>query len=108
MNEAGISQRQLGKMSGVSNTTISKVLSGQMDASWDFCAAIAKSFDERPETVLRIAGLLPPSGGRLDDLTQEEAELIAVYKQLSEAGRELALYVISGFIDMDKKGMGKR
>lgn len=94
MQQERISQRQLGKMAGISNTTISKVMSGDMPPSYDFCAAIANAFGERPEKVMRLAGLLPPSGGKLDDLSEAEAELVKLYRSLTDANDRETMFVV--------------
>lgn len=56
------SQGELARQTGVSRSFITQVLSGDVKASVNFCHKIAAAFGESPETVLRLAGILPPAG----------------------------------------------
>lgn len=59
LNDRGWSQRQLAKKAKLSNTTVSDVLGGQRNITFDFCAAIAGPLGKQPEELFRLAGLLP-------------------------------------------------
>ncbi len=76
------SQRELAKRAGISHSAIANVMSGLREPTLDFCKAMAKAFNERPETVLRIAGLLPTSVALVDDLDEEEGELIELWRSV--------------------------
>lgn len=94
---------ELARRAGLSQSAVSMVRSGQRGVSADFCIAIAKAFGERPEKVLRIAGILPPTGGKADDLTGEEAELVKVYRGLSQMGRQYALDMVHGLREAEDR-----
>lgn len=86
LNTRGISQAELARMAGVSNTAISDAISMKHPPGFKLCAAIADALGLSPEFVFRKAGLLPPVGvvndsEHLDDfreilrhLTPEEVE----------------------------------
>lgn len=97
------SQRELGRRAGVSNSTISKVAAGEIEATWDFCAAIGRALGERPEVIFRMAGLLPPSSGKVDDLSEDEAEWLEVYRSLSPDQRKTILGIVLGWRDRLKR-----
>lgn len=100
MEDRGWSQRELARLSGVNYTTVSKVMSGQAKVTFNFCAAISKPLDKQPIEVFRIAGLLPPSSGKVDELSEDEAELIKLYRQLSPGEvRSYALSFLRGFVE---------
>lgn len=99
LERRGWSQRELGRRADISNTTISKVASGEIDATWDFCAAVGRAFGERPEVVFRLAGLLPPPHGQMDDLSQDEAEIVQAYRALPVSHRQTAIDIVRGLAD---------
>lgn len=94
MEERGWSQRELARRAKINYTTVSKVMAGQARVTYNFCAAISKPLGKEPIEVFRIAGLLPPSGGKMNELSQDERELIEAYRELTPKARRFA----SGFI----------
>lgn len=60
MRLQGISQAELAKMSGVSTSQISRILSTLSTPTQDVILAIARALKLPPETVFRAAGLLSP------------------------------------------------
>lgn len=101
--ERKISHRELARRAGISHTAISNVLSGYRDPTWDFCAAIAKPLDKQPIEVFRIVGLLPPSAGRVDELSQDELEWLEVYRSLDADQRKTIFGVVAGWRDRLKR-----
>lgn len=69
------SHRELARQSGLSNSLVSKTLSGKMNVSITFCYKVAHALGESPEKLLRLAGILPPSPASEDDTLQELIEL---------------------------------
>ena len=67
-----LSQRELAKQSGVSQTRISQTLSGDIPLSADFCIKVAQALDVSPEYLLRLAEILPPEITISDDATTQE------------------------------------
>ena len=98
LQETGWSQRELARRANVSHSMVSKVVSGEKTPGIDFCTAIARTFGERPEKVLRLAGLLPPSGGKLNDLSEDEGQLIEMYRQFRASDRPRVLRVVKGML----------
>lgn len=85
------SHRELARQSGLSNSLVSKTLSGKMNVSITFCYKIAKAFDVPPEKVLRLAGILPTGPASDEDTLQE---LIELARNLSpEDQKEILEYV---------------
>lgn len=71
MKENNLGNNELARRAGVSPATVSIVLSGQHQPSFDFCVGVARAFNVPPEKVLRLAGLLP-SVQDADDPTLQE------------------------------------
>jgi len=73
LKEKGWTHRELGRRAGVSGAAVSRVISGDQNPGWDFCAAMAKVFGEKPEKMFRLAGLLPgPSDSTKEEPSQED------------------------------------
>jgi transcriptional regulator with XRE-family HTH domain len=88
---------ELAARAEISQSNLSLIMSGQRNITYDFCLGIAKAFRVRPERVLSLAGLLPPDVGTVDQLTEDEAEIIKLYRKIeSELGRELVLKTLRG------------
>jgi len=64
----------------------------QRNAGFDFCVGVARAFGERPEAVLRLAGLLPP----VPATVAEEDEILAIVRHLPSVKREAALDMLRG------------
>ncbi len=60
IEEAGITQAELSRLSGISKPHINKVLNGERGLSGQSLMAIAKALGIPPEEIYREAGLLPP------------------------------------------------
>lgn len=108
LERRGWSQRELARRADLSPTSVSAVIAGQRDPTWDFCAAIAKPLEKSPLELFRLAGLLPPNLAQVneeqtdylidDNLTLEE--LIEIAKRLPRAER-LALLRYARFQEQD-------
>lgn len=90
LTDRGWSHRELARRAGVSQTAVSGTLSGERNPGADFCIKLAKAFDETPERLLRLAGILPPlpapeksmTLGKLWDLVQnmDEEQRLEIYR----------------------------
>ena len=60
LDDRGWSQADLSRFSNVTTGAISRVMSGTRNPGTDFCISIARALKVEPESVFRIAGLLPP------------------------------------------------
>lgn len=69
------SQGDLSRQAGLSRPFISRVISGDLSPSVNFCHKIAAALGEAPEKVLRLAGILPTSMGGDDSIVQEITEI---------------------------------
>lgn len=87
LNRRKWSQRELARQAEVSQTFISQVLSGDAPPSVNFCHKIAQALNTPPETVLRLAGILPAPTS--EDSTLQE--LIDLARSLPPAERQQAL-----------------
>ena len=56
----GWGYNELGRRAGLSSGGVSVVMSGRQNPGFEFCVKVAEAFGEPPETILRLAGLLPP------------------------------------------------
>lgn len=79
-----ISQSELSRLSGLSQGTISNIISGTRGRGPDSLSAIAKALKLPIERVYREAGLLPPARERSDEIDQivHEAEGMTREEQL--------------------------
>jgi len=100
----GWSLRELARRSGLSHATISNVLSGQSNPGFDFCTGIAKALGESPQTVLRLAGLLPEVSA--DKARQEE--LLAWFDGLSDEDQDYALLLVKTLGETRKREQEER
>ena len=84
--------RELARRSELSVATISNVISGTTNPGLHFCVGVARALGERPEVVLRIAGLLPS----LPEAVAEEEECLAIYRELPAGDRRTVLAMVRG------------
>lgn len=61
LDRRGWSHRELARQTGFSQSFVSKTLSGERSISVKFCTKAAEALGESPDTLLRLAGILPPS-----------------------------------------------
>jgi len=78
IEEAGISQAELSRLSGISPTHITKVLNGERGLSGHSLMAISKALGTSPENIYREAGLLPPVPKNIE----QQEELLYLFDQL--------------------------
>jgi hypothetical protein len=76
----------------VSHTNVNNVLNDRARPSADFCLSLAEVFGKNPESVLRLAGRLPP----LLPEVENEQELIKLYRELDDVRRRAALDAMRG------------
>lgn len=98
LERRGWSNNELGRRADISSGHISQIMSGQRPITFDICLALAKAFGERPEKILRLAGLLPPSSGKMDDLDKNEKELVEAYRHLSPGLKPVALGLLKDLL----------
>ena len=84
LDDLGLNDYQLSLRAGISNSVLSKARSGTQPIGYEACYAIADSLGERPETVMRLAGLLPKEPG----WSSEHAEWNDLFDKLNEENRE--------------------
>ncbi len=85
-------QADLARVMGSSEGMVSMVLRGERKPGPDFCNGIARAFAVPPETVFRLAGLLPALPEEDDELARQ---LVEGFKRLPiEKRREVLSYVI--------------
>lgn len=94
LKDRGWSHRELARRSGLSQTSISSVLSeaDKQKPGLDFCVAVSGPLGEKPETIMRLAGLLPP----LPETVQEEDEIIDIIRRLPKMYRLFVLQMLRG------------
>jgi len=87
--QRGWSIREFGRRIGVSHTHAARLANGDVEPDADMCIEIARAFGVSPESVMREAGILPPSARDqtteaimylIDKMTPEQKEL--VYAQI--------------------------
>ena len=60
MAESNMSQSELAKKAGITQSAISLILSGTRNPGLEMCTGIARALRLPPEEVFRAAGILPP------------------------------------------------
>ncbi len=81
----------LARAANITESTISRIINQNAKVGSDVAKNIAKAFNESPEKVFRLAGLLPPLPAGEDDVTLRD--LIELAKRLPRGERlELLKY----------------
>ena len=75
LENRGWSMREFARRAQISHSTVSKILGGDLEPSWEFCSAIARPLGEPVWSVARIAGLIPKAS-RNSPTFQEIEELV--------------------------------
>lgn len=94
----GWSYRELARRAGISQSLVSRTVSGEVPPSADFCIRIAQALGEAPEKVLRLAGILPAS-----DNDPTLTELQDTVKNLPKKKRKQALDYLRFLLQSDKE-----
>lgn len=89
LKEKNLSMRELARLSHITHSSVSDVLSGKRSPTYDFCTAIAPALGFEPSEMVSIAGLLP----KPPDWTPEREEWNALFVQLSEENRAEMLQI---------------
>jgi len=89
MNQRNLSIRGFAKLVGVSHPTIVTVLNGE-EPSYDLCKKLAPVLHIPLESLLRIAGLLPPAPPD----TEYEEQILYLLRQLSPQEQEEILELL--------------
>ena len=76
LKQQGWSYRELGRRADISNALVSRIMTGDMPPSADFCIKVAQALGESPVLVLVLAGILPPQAPDDDSTLQETVELL--------------------------------
>lgn len=85
-------QATLAQVMGTSEGMVSMVLKGARNPGPDFCNGVARAFGVPPETVFRLAGLLPALPEEDDELARQ---LVENFKRLPiDKRREVLSYVV--------------
>ena len=82
-----ISERELARRSGVSNTMVSNILTGKRGVTFEFCKVVSKGFDEPIWNVLQMAGFIDDVPKNLTE-TEEIKKIITKYNKLSPDGKK--------------------
>ena len=94
------SQAEHARRSGLSRTAISDVVSGNANAGYSLCIAIAKALELPPESVLRKAELLPPN----PDIDEEIESILHEVEKLPKSDQEEVLAFFRMKRNLRKKG----
>jgi transcriptional regulator with XRE-family HTH domain len=88
----GWGYNELARRAGLSSGGVSHVMTGRQNPGYEFCIKVARAMGERPEHILRLAGLLPS----LPPEVEEEQEAIQILRELSPQARTAALSMLRG------------
>ena len=95
MNSRNINISRLAKMAGISQSTVSNVLSGRQNPGTDFCLGVSKAFGIDPNIVLRQARLkqtIPDT--EISGMTDSEQLLIDHYRHIPSADQSRVLILV--------------
>ena len=92
LDQRGWSYRELARRSGLSNSTISNVMTGQRSATDAFCKKVGRALGYSPEALMRMAGILP----EIDDEDRLSIrELVEIVRRLpKDALKEVLNYAL--------------
>lgn len=94
----GLSQAELARLSGLNRAVISKVENNASDPTPETLSAIARALRLPPETVFRIAGLLPP----VPPNTEQTDELLYLFAQLPDNQKPIAVDYIRFLVEKNE------
>ena len=83
LEEKDWSMRRLARESGISQSTVSKVINGAQLPTYEFCVGIAKGLGLAQDEVLTLAGKLP----KPPEWTPDLQEWTYLFEQLTEEDR---------------------
>jgi transcriptional regulator with XRE-family HTH domain len=107
LNRRGWSHRELARQIETSQSFVSRIIKGENPPSVNFCYRIAQALEVSPETVLRLAGILPPAspGQPSDDSTLQE--LVELARTLTPENRQDVLEYVKFRISQQSKKFGE-
>jgi transcriptional regulator with XRE-family HTH domain len=97
--ERGWKATDLARKASLGNSTITRILDGTRNPGKDVCIAIAEVFEEEPDYVFRLAGILPDSASKVEGLSGGEVELLEMYRSLPISRKEALLSILRGLVD---------
>jgi transcriptional regulator with XRE-family HTH domain len=103
IDRRGWSHRELARQTGLSQTFVSKTLAGERKPSVNLCNKVAQAFDVSPETVLRLAGILPPAAPASPEDNQILQELVEFARTLP-AEQQQQILEYARFIAQNRSG----
>ncbi|MGD8243983.1 MAG: helix-turn-helix transcriptional regulator [Anaerolineae bacterium] len=89
------SMRELARRTSVSESTISRIVSGKRSPSSRLCRRIAQALHLPPETIFREAGLLPDSGEQAPGVR----EALYLFKELPEDEQRRILLIMRTLLE---------
>ena len=99
LKERGMSQTELSQSSGLSQGTISNIISGRRGRGLDSLQAIARALRLPPETVYREAGVLPAKKNHDKEIEQ----IVHEFENMNPDERKQALAVIRALNKLFRK-----
>jgi transcriptional regulator with XRE-family HTH domain len=93
------SMREFARRCGVSESTISRVVSGKRNPSSELCRRMAKVLHLPPERIFREAGLLPPAS----DESPGIKEALYLFRQLPEDERLRILLIMRTLLEEQER-----
>ena len=94
------SSSELARRAGISQSSVSNVLTGKQVPGLEFCKAVAQALDTPVTEVLRMAGHLPA----LPPPVYEEQEAVRIMRALSEQMRGVALSILRALYASTRQG----
>ena len=94
------SQAELSRQAGLSRTAISDVISGKAGPGYNLCMSVAKAFEMPPESIMRVAGLLPAE----PEIDEEIEQILHEVAKLTKPDQEEVLAYIRMKRKLREKG----
>lgn len=89
------SMRELARRCDVSESTVSRIVSGKRNPSPDLCRRMAQVLELPPETVFRAASHLP----HVDDRSPKEEEALHLFRRLPDGERDRVLLIMRALLE---------
>jgi transcriptional regulator with XRE-family HTH domain len=90
LKERAWSSSELARRAGISQSSVSNVLTGKQIPGLEFCKGVARALDVRTEELLQRAGHLPP----MPEPVVEEREALRLLRGLNGSMRGVALSLL--------------
>jgi transcriptional regulator with XRE-family HTH domain len=100
MDRRAWSKAELARRADLSESAVSMVTTGRREPTFDFCVGVAQALGERPEEIMRRAGLIDP----MPPEVANEQECLRLYRQLGAQMQAVVIRLLHSFVEEPIEG----